>query len=125
MSPIIKSTISSLFVIALSAAGAAGYAAEKERSGKSSEWPSFRKVDTDNNGAISMDEAKSVPGLSEEFSQYDKNNDGQLSRSEYEAAKKAAKKSARSSSSKSGSSTSGGAGSSKSSGSSSDSSSNR
>lgn len=56
------------------------------------DWPSFRKADNDNNGAISMDEARGIGALGDSFAQYDKNSDGQLSRSEYESAKKAASK---------------------------------
>ena len=51
----------------------------------------FKTHDADGNGAISMDEARSVPGLSEKFSKADKNGDGQLSKSEYESAVKGAK----------------------------------
>jgi hypothetical protein len=70
-------------------------------------WPSFRKADADNNGAVSMEEARGVSGLGDSFATYDKNGDGQLSRSEYESAKKAQK-----SSKKSGGAGSSGAGSS-------------
>lgn len=71
-----------LLGFAVSAFAAGAYAAE--------EWPSFRKADNDNSGAISMDEARGISGLGDNFAQYDKDGDGQLSRSEYEAAKKAA-----------------------------------
>lgn len=56
------------------------------------EWPTFREADADNSGAISIDEAQEMPGVSQGFSRYDKNGDGQLSRSEYESAKKGAAK---------------------------------
>ncbi|MBI3897097.1 MAG: hypothetical protein HY308_02240 [Gammaproteobacteria bacterium] len=55
------------------------------------DWPTFKKADADSSGAVSVDEARSVTGLSENFASYDKNGDGQLSRSEYESAKKAQK----------------------------------
>lgn len=77
-----------LLGLAVSAFSAGAYAAEQEEGS----WPSFRKADNDNSGAISMDEARNVGGLGDSFAQYDKNNDGQLSRSEYESAKKAARK---------------------------------
>jgi len=51
----------------------------------------FKTHDADGNGAISMEEARSVPGLSEKFSSADKNGDGQLSKSEYESAVKGGK----------------------------------
>ena len=92
MNVIVKSAVTAAFAFALSAVSVATLAADK--SSKANEWPSFNKVDTDGNGAISMDEARAVPGLADTFAQYDKNNDGQLSKSEYESAKKAAHKSA-------------------------------
>lgn len=67
------------------------YAGDKEgKEGKS--WSSFQKADADSNGAISQDEARNVPGLADAFTSADKNGDGQLSKSEYEAAKKSQKK---------------------------------
>ncbi|HEX7045662.1 MAG TPA: hypothetical protein VF203_13730 [Burkholderiales bacterium] len=53
-----------------------------------SDWPSFRQTDADKSGAISMDEARRVQGLGDRFADYDRNTDGQLSRSEFEAAKR-------------------------------------
>ena len=91
MTGIFKSAVTTAFVVALSTVAAAGYAADKDKASKSPDWPSFRKVDADKSGSISMDEARSIPGLADTFTQYDKNNDGQLSRSEYESAKKTAK----------------------------------
>lgn len=58
--------------------------ADKDQKGEKG----FKKVDIDNNGAISMEEARTVPGLADNFAAADKNGDGQLSKSEYEAAKK-------------------------------------
>lgn len=84
MNSVIKAV---LLGFAVSALSAGAYAADKEGS-----WPSFRKADNDNSGSISMDEARNIGGLGDNFAQYDKNNDGQLSRSEYESAKKAASK---------------------------------
>lgn len=68
----------------------AGEKADKagaDKSGKST----FQSADADGNGAISMDEARSVPGLADKFAQADKNGDGQLSKSEYESAVKGGK----------------------------------
>ena len=112
MNVIVKSAVTAAFAFALSAVSVATLAADK--SSKATEWPSFKKVDTDNNGSISMDEARAVPGLADTFAQYDKNSDGQLSKSEYESAKKAAHKAASKSSSTDGSSGSSGSSSSKS-----------
>src|SRR5581483_11017968 len=84
--------------LAVSALSLGAYAADTEKSstGKSGSWPSFKQADADSNGAISMDEARAVQGLGDNFAQYDKNGDGKLSRSEYESAKKAASKSSKS-----------------------------
>jgi len=50
----------------------------------------FRKADTDNNGALSRDEAeKGNPRLARHFDAIDANKDGQLSREELDAARKA------------------------------------
>jgi hypothetical protein len=92
MNGTLKSAVSLVFALALSTVSVAAFAADKSSS-KADNWPSFKKVDADNNGAISMDEARSVPGLADSFTQYDKNSDGQLSQSEYESAKKAIRKS--------------------------------
>jgi len=91
-----------LVAIAFSAISVTAYGADQksDKAGKSGAT-SFQKVDADGNGAISMDEARSVPGLSGEFAKADKNGDGQLSKSEYEAAVKGMGKSSKKSSSKS------------------------
>jgi len=83
----IKLAIPAVIAMGLSAVSVTAMSAEGKDKSSSKEWPSFRKVDADNNGAISQDEARNVSGLAN-FTQYDKNNDGQLSRSEYESAKK-------------------------------------
>lgn len=87
MNGVTKSVILALAVTALPLAAQAAEKSEKA----SKDWPSFKKVDADNNGAISQDEARTVSGLSEGMTSHDKNGDGQLSKSEYESAKKAAK----------------------------------
>lgn len=99
-------TKSVILALAVSALPFAAQAADKASSGK--DWPSFKKIDADNSGAVSMDEARTVNGLAENFAPYDKNGDGQLSKSEYEAAKKA-QKSGKSSSGDTSSRSSGGA----------------
>jgi hypothetical protein len=88
MNGVTKSVILALAVTALPFAATA---AEKSDKASSKDWPSFKKVDADNNGAISQDEARTVSGLSDTMTSYDKNGDGQLSKSEYESAQKAAK----------------------------------
>lgn len=90
--------------IALSAISVAAYGADQkaEKSAKSGGATSFQTVDADSNGAISMDEARAVSGL--DFAKADKNGDGQLSKSEYEAATKGQGKSEKSSEKKSSSS---------------------
>ena len=47
--------------------------------------PDFKQVDADRNGSISPMEATRVPGLVEQFSQADRDQDGRLSREEYAA----------------------------------------
>lgn len=94
MHGVTKAVILALAVTALPLAAQAAEKGEKA----SKDWPTFKKVDADNNGAISMDEARTVSGLSESFAPYDKNGDGQLSKSEYESAKKAQKSAGKSSS---------------------------
>ena len=73
--------------VAMSAVSAVAFGAG-DKGGKQG---TFKQHDADGNGAISMDEARSVPGLSEKFSKADKNGDGQLSKSEYESAVKGGK----------------------------------
>lgn len=51
--------------------------------------PDLAKVDTDADGFVTLDEAKQVKGLPETFGQADKNADGKLDASEFEAAVKA------------------------------------
>lgn len=73
--------------VAMSAVSVVAFGAG-EKGGKQG---TFKTHDADGNGAISMEEARSVPGLSEKFSSADKNGDGQLSKSEYESAVKGGK----------------------------------
>ncbi|WP_428604241.1 hypothetical protein [Sedimenticola sp.] len=40
-------------------------------------------LDTDNNGTLSQEEAKAIPGLSEQWEQLDVNKDGQLDPAEF------------------------------------------
>jgi hypothetical protein len=106
MNGIFKSSVATVFALALSTVAVTATAAEgKDKASK--DWPSFRKADADNNGAISQDEAKTVSGLGNTFAQYDKNSDGQLSRSEFEAAMKSGSSGAGSTSSPSSSGSSG------------------
>lgn len=55
--------------------------------------PDLAKVDADADGFVTLSEAKQVNGLTEVFSQADKNADGKLDASEYDAAMKAIKSS--------------------------------
>lgn len=88
-----------LVAFALSAISLAAYGADQksEKAGAKGGATSFQKIDADGNGAVSMDEARSVPGL--DFAKADKNGDGQLSKSEYESATKGKEKSGKSGSS--------------------------
>ncbi len=43
----------------------------------------FKQADTDQNGAISKQEATSLPGLSEQWDTYDLNTDGELDEVEF------------------------------------------
>jgi hypothetical protein len=64
--------------LALGFAGA-GFAQDEEM-----EMPSFEDLDTNENGVVSESEAALVPGL--DFDTADANQDGVLSRTEYEEA---------------------------------------
>ena len=83
-----------LSAISLTAYGAEQKADKSSAAGKSAS--SFQKADADGNGAISMDEARSVSGLADNFAKADKNGDGQLSKSEYESAVKSKGKTSKS-----------------------------
>ncbi len=89
------------FVLALSAAvpfaaqaqgdrpdpAVGGYEVEIERAPIGAQTaPSFTQIDADNSGYVDRDEAKLVTGLM--FSDADEDDDGKLSRSEFEAAVK-------------------------------------
>ncbi|MEH6579173.1 MAG: EF-hand domain-containing protein [Amphritea sp.] len=66
--------IKTLSVIALTAVSTTAFAGEQ---------PEFKAVDMDSDGYVSMEEAKSVPGLAEIFSIADVDNDGKLDEAEY------------------------------------------
>lgn len=83
-----------LSAISLTAYGAEQKADKGSAGGKSA--TTFQKADADGNGAISMDEARSVSGLADNFAKADKNGDGQLSKSEYESAVKSKGKTSKS-----------------------------
>ena len=57
--------------------------------GSPPDWPTFRETDRDANGALTLDEARNVRALGDDFALHDKNSDGRLSRAEFEAAKRA------------------------------------
>jgi len=76
--------------VVLSAASFVAFGGVGDKADKGAK-SSFQTADADGNGAISMDEARSVPGLAERFAKADKNGDGQLSKSEYESAVKSGK----------------------------------
>jgi hypothetical protein len=80
-------------VITLGAAGtawaqstAAPMASSKEHSAL------FAQADKDGNKSLNQDEAKAVPGLSEQFAKVDANGDGAISQDEFMAAMKPADK---------------------------------
>lgn len=80
-------------VITLGAAGtawaqstAAPMASGKEHSAL------FVQADKDGNKSLNQDEAKAVPGLSEQFTKVDANGDGAISQDEFMAAMKPADK---------------------------------
>lgn len=62
----------------------AGGSAGSSAGSSSSAMPSFSQADSDGNGVIDQNEAGAVTGL--DMSSADSNSDGQLSRTEYEAA---------------------------------------
>ena len=71
---------------------AIGFAADNPAAPKGERGSHFKKADTDGNGTLSRAEAeKGMPGLAKKFDQIDTNKDGQLSRDELKAFKKAHK----------------------------------
>lgn len=67
--------IKTLCVIALTTVSASAFAVE---------IPDFTSVDINADGAISLEEAKSIEGLEQAFMLADINKDGQLDKAEYE-----------------------------------------
>lgn len=84
----VQSAKAVLVMCLLSAVPLTAHAGAGDKAGAAKSSTSFQKADTDGNGAISMDEARSVSGLADNFAKADKNGDGQLSKSEYESAVK-------------------------------------
>jgi hypothetical protein len=91
---LIRSAILGTAVFALSAASAfAADAPTKERSAVGnvgaatrSDTSGFAKLDKNNDGYISKEEAAANPALAKDFAKFDLNNDGKLNRAEYLAA---------------------------------------
>lgn len=79
-------------VAALFLVPALGFAADNATAPKGAHGSYFSKADTDGNGMLSRAEVeKSLPRLAKQFERIDTNKDGQLSRDELKAAKKAHK----------------------------------
>lgn len=93
----VKAVLVMSFLSTVSLAAYAGAEDKGDKGGAAKSNTSFQKADTDGNGAISMDEARSVTGLAGNFAKADKNGDGQLSKSEYESAVKSKGKTSKSS----------------------------
>ena len=82
-----RTLIAALFLVP-----ALGFAADNATGPKTERASHFKKADTDGNGTLSRAEGeKSMPRLAEKFDQIDANKDGQLSRDEMHAWKKAHK----------------------------------
>jgi len=82
-----RTLIAALFLVP-----ALGFAADDATAAKGARGSYFSKADTDGNGMLSRAEVeKSLPRLAKKFDQIDTNKDGQLSRGELKAAKKAHK----------------------------------
>lgn len=79
-------------IAALLLVPALGFAADNPAAPKGERASYFKKADADGNGALSRAEVeKSLPRLAKRFDGIDANKDGQLSRDEWNAAKKAHK----------------------------------
>jgi Ca2+-binding EF-hand superfamily protein len=82
-----RTLIAALFLVP-----ALGFAADNTTAPKGERGSHFKKADTDGNGTLSRAEVeKSMPRLAKQFGQIDTNKDGQLSRGELSAWKKAHK----------------------------------
>jgi Ca2+-binding EF-hand superfamily protein len=80
-----RTLIAALFLVP-----ALGFAADNTTAPKGERGSHFKKADADGNGALSRAEVqKSMPRLAGKFDQIDSNKDGQLSRGELAAWKKA------------------------------------
>jgi Ca2+-binding EF-hand superfamily protein len=80
-----RTLIAALFLVP-----ALSYAADNTAAAKVERGSHFKKADADGNGALSRAEVeKSIPRLAPKFDQIDTNKDGQLSRAELHAWKKA------------------------------------
>jgi len=72
-------------VSALAVAADSHGAATQSKAAKNSAVPTFEKLDKNHDGKISVDEAKTVPGLSAVFGRADEDGNGTLSKSEYDS----------------------------------------
>ena len=82
-----RTLIAALFLVP-----ALGFAADNTTAPKGERGSHFKKADADGNGALSRAEVqKSMPRLAQKFDRIDTNKDGQLSRGELRAWKKAQK----------------------------------
>jgi Ca2+-binding EF-hand superfamily protein len=82
-----RSLIAALFLVP-----ALGFAADNTTAPKDGRSSHFKKADADGNGTLSRAEVeKSMPRLAKKFDQIDTNKDGQLSRGEFHAWRKAHK----------------------------------
>ena len=76
-------TQSLFFLVAAALALAVGSGYAEDKIGKDQNDPGFNKLDKNNDGYISMQEAKGNPTLAKKFKEADKDGDGKLSRTEY------------------------------------------
>lgn len=84
--PLTSAALAALLALAMNGASAAGDSGNAMSSGNdqlSKDQQQFQKLDTNNDGKISQDEAKADPQLDKQFSSADSNHDNAVDQGEF------------------------------------------